>query len=613
MKSLAIGIFALCFGAAITSAAPSERDAKLVQRVCERLFAQATPVESWEWPPEVEILPTTEINAVASLVEKTRDGVTVKQPRIEVYQGFLDQIVMGQDEPCAVVLGHELSHILLKHATNAPVGSPLVNNAVSRQDESDADVLGMKLALQAGFDYQGLILGIKRMREHGNFCTFQHLDSTHPAWTDRLAAIDDRKAELWRATSAFENGVTFLIAEQYALAARCFKQVTRDFPSCYEGWANLGYAQLMMYCDALEPDDLREFDLGLLVVGGFYHRPDSLATASRGIDEELWFEAVGSLREALRIKPELLLPKANLAVAYLVRPAGSDTGKSAELFEQVLEALDQGDVEDGLEPLAHAALLVNAGVAEQSLGNRDQAARLFERARKLVDKPEADVLYAIQYNEARMQAVATDESTRRSAVAGLEGFLQGSHSSGAWWPLAYDQYQALCHELKVPVKSPDQFQKERETRYRLVTSVEFPDGKVTEIGQPVEEVVQMLGEGQRIEVVRRTNVHRRKYSERGVELVCTDRVLAVRLRGKNAPSLVLRATGVGGAKREIHVGMALQDVEAVLAASATVYDTRLGTNTETRYRFYPQLGVGILVNDANQVHEIIIARLPYQA
>ena len=134
----------------------------------------------------------------------------------------------------------------------------------------------------------------------------------------------------------------FLLFEQYPLAARCFGQITREMPGCYEAWANLGYTKLMMYCDKLSPEDLQNYDIGYLVTGGFYREAQSL---ERGIDEQLWYDAFGALREAVRLKPDAVLPKATMAIAYLVHPKGKDVGGAEQLFQEVLTAINSGNVE----------------------------------------------------------------------------------------------------------------------------------------------------------------------------------------------------------------------------------------------------------------------------
>jgi hypothetical protein len=121
----------------------------------------------------------------------------------------------------------------------------------------------------------------------------------HPSWTDRLTLLDKEQAQLWQAMSAFENGVFFLLVEQYPSAESCFRQVTREFPQCHEAWTNLGDSLLMQYCDKLQADDVRQFNVGQLAVGAFYNRSESLEGMVRGPDKRLWNEAVAALGKIL--------------------------------------------------------------------------------------------------------------------------------------------------------------------------------------------------------------------------------------------------------------------------------------------------------------------------
>src|SRR5258708_36106306 len=143
--------------------------------------------------------------------------------------------------------------------------------------------------------------------------------------------------------SSFDNGVYFLLVQNYPLAERSFRQVTRDFPDSWEAWSNLGFAQLMQYADALSAEDLLRFDVGQIVTGGFYRRPKSLEGKVRGIHEELWVEAVKSLEEALRLKPGLSFTDAGLGVAYLIRPAGRDAAKSVQFLEEAVKLAERDD------------------------------------------------------------------------------------------------------------------------------------------------------------------------------------------------------------------------------------------------------------------------------
>src|SRR5262249_42544661 len=147
----------------------------------------------------------------------------------------------GAEDRLAFMLGHELSHILLGHVKAPARGETrLVKNAFTRQQEIDADIMGMELALKAGYSLKRGRSSIERMMKLGlNYSSFEGLAVDHPSWKDRLSHLDREQTRLWRSMSAFENGFFFLGAEQYAAAEQCFAAVTREFPESYEAWANL--------------------------------------------------------------------------------------------------------------------------------------------------------------------------------------------------------------------------------------------------------------------------------------------------------------------------------------------------------------------------------------
>lgn len=188
--------------------------------------------------------------------------------------------------------------------------------------------------------------------------------------------------------SSFDNGTYFLVTERYRLAERAFRAVTKAFSDSYEAWANLGYALLMQYADALEPEDLKRLGIGQIVVGGFYRRPATLEAKVRGIDEELWWDAVGALREAERRardiavgsdreeQPNLVFVTANLGLAYLLRPFGKDPGKAIQYFERAETELARLKT---INPFAQLGMLNNLAVA-YCAGDRAEecASRLVE-------------------------------------------------------------------------------------------------------------------------------------------------------------------------------------------------------------------------------------------
>ena len=238
-----------------------------MQKVTAKLFAVAQPVAGWAWPPQVVIDDSTDVNAYASLGKAAQEGGK-PQPMITIHQAYLDTVVQGNEIRLAQLLGHELSHILLKHVADVPIGTPLVASAIQREHEAAADVMGFQLDLKAGYTYAELIDCWKNNRKvMGEYVAFEGLSYDHPSMTQRLANVAQQDQKLWQATNAFEDGVYFLVWQQYNLAQRCFDQVTRDFPDSYDGWANLGYARLMQYCDALEPQDPGAVDVGQIAGG----------------------------------------------------------------------------------------------------------------------------------------------------------------------------------------------------------------------------------------------------------------------------------------------------------------------------------------------------------
>ena len=99
----------------------------------------------------------------------------------------------------------------------------------------------------------------------------------------------------------------------------------------------------MQYCDALDESDLADFGIGQPMCAGFFRRPVSLELLVRGKDEELWWKAVGNLREALRLRPDNALVKADLGMAYLLQPVGRDLGVAARFLDEAAQAAEKDE------------------------------------------------------------------------------------------------------------------------------------------------------------------------------------------------------------------------------------------------------------------------------
>ena len=160
---------------------------------------------SWQW--EVNLIGSRSINAFC-----------MPGGKIAFYYGILSELQLDDDE-VAMIMGHEAAHALLEHAreqmgknavTNgalrlgaalfglgqvgdiaAQMGSKLLSLKYSRDDETEADGLGLVMASRAGYDpRKGVTLWQKMMGNRGG--SPPAMLSTHPAGPARIADIEGR-------------------------------------------------------------------------------------------------------------------------------------------------------------------------------------------------------------------------------------------------------------------------------------------------------------------------------------------------------------------------------------------------------------------------------------
>ncbi len=159
--------------------------------------------KGWRW--EVNLIGSKQINAFC-----------MPGGKIAVYTGILQTLKLTDDE-VAVVLGHEIAHALREHArermgknaatgigasllsqyfglgelgqTVTNYGAQLLTLQFSRQDESEADLVGMELAARAGFDPRAGVTLWKKMAATNGSAPPQWL-STHPSGSSRIAEIE---------------------------------------------------------------------------------------------------------------------------------------------------------------------------------------------------------------------------------------------------------------------------------------------------------------------------------------------------------------------------------------------------------------------------------------
>lgn len=175
-----------------------------VRNVSQRLIPGTgvfrSDAPNWEW--EVNTLTTKELNAYC-----------MPGGKIMVYSGLVEQLDLS-DAEMAAVIGHEMAHALREHSrerisrayaqqialagvavvTGAGEGAMNLANTVasvtfqlphSREQESEADTIGMELMARAGYDPNAAVSVWKKMLSANQGGTPQFL-STHPSPQTRI-------------------------------------------------------------------------------------------------------------------------------------------------------------------------------------------------------------------------------------------------------------------------------------------------------------------------------------------------------------------------------------------------------------------------------------------
>jgi predicted Zn-dependent protease len=164
--------------------------------------------KSWRW--EVNLLRSNQINAFC-----------MPGGKIAFFSGILDKLQLTDDE-VAMVMGHEIGHALYEHAraravkstaavtVTRVVGGLLFGDAgdvigaqagniialkFSRNDELQADLIGMELAARAGYDPRSGVTLWQKMAKASGGAPPQWL-STHPAGQTRINTIQQHLPEV---------------------------------------------------------------------------------------------------------------------------------------------------------------------------------------------------------------------------------------------------------------------------------------------------------------------------------------------------------------------------------------------------------------------------------
>ena len=174
--------------------------------IAERIIPHAATwnprAAQWKW--EVNLLGSDQINAFC-----------MPGGKIAFYFGILQKLQLSDDE-VATIMGHEAAHALREHArermgktaatrigaglvssllglgavgdTMLNMGGQLLTLKFSREDETEADIVGMDLASRAGYDPAAGVTLWQKMMAASKGAPPQFL-STHPAGDTRIHEI----------------------------------------------------------------------------------------------------------------------------------------------------------------------------------------------------------------------------------------------------------------------------------------------------------------------------------------------------------------------------------------------------------------------------------------
>lgn len=191
-----------------TDNAQLQRLRSIAQRIIPFALQWNPRAKDWKW--EVNLIGSSQINAFC-----------MPGGKIAFYSGILQKLQLTDDE-VAMVMGHEVAHALREHARErmgkstvthgvariggalaasffgidpritdgiASGGANLLTLEFSREDESEADLVGMELAARAGYDPRAGVTLWQKMSAANKGAPPQWL-STHPSGKTRIAEIE---------------------------------------------------------------------------------------------------------------------------------------------------------------------------------------------------------------------------------------------------------------------------------------------------------------------------------------------------------------------------------------------------------------------------------------
>ena len=179
-----------------------------LQAIAKRLipFSSKWNARAAQWKWSVALIRSDDINAFC-----------MPGGKIAFFTGIIDKLQLSDDE-VATVMGHEMAHALREHSRDqlaknsatsigislgaqllglgdvgnyaARLGGQLLSLRFSRNDETDADLVGLEIAARAGYNPQAAVsLWEKMGRATGSQSNSLSFLSTHPSGPERIREL----------------------------------------------------------------------------------------------------------------------------------------------------------------------------------------------------------------------------------------------------------------------------------------------------------------------------------------------------------------------------------------------------------------------------------------
>ncbi|MEP6965925.1 MAG: M48 family metallopeptidase [Polaromonas sp.] len=188
-------------------ASPGNPQLQRLQKIGMRLvpFAAQWNERSRQWRWELNLITSKDLNAFC-----------MPGGKVAVYTGIVEQLKLTDDE-IAMIMGHEMAHALREHArariaksqgtgtllslgaqllglgqlgdVAASIGTQLLTLRFSREDETDADLVGLELAARGGYNPQAAVSLWQKMAQAGGGAGGPSFLSTHPSGPERIQQL----------------------------------------------------------------------------------------------------------------------------------------------------------------------------------------------------------------------------------------------------------------------------------------------------------------------------------------------------------------------------------------------------------------------------------------